>query len=249
MPIIFFGRSILGLFAIAAIRGLEAYPYGGWSHRPATALKIRWLFLFSVFRLFPHCWYVHMFGLMVCASSSHIRRTVLIRIIISQAMTDAAQPEFLRPSIMDSTAIKYQLAHQLGLFDHPEPLVSSTGKSTSAQSNKDKATTEGIDALLSVARDSNSQNSKGSSAAGTKCRNKLVSTPYLRKDRAKVLRDWFEANLDKPYPSPQMKRELQERSVSSPFHPVCARELPTGRPPNARTHTHTHTSNPTSRQF
>jgi len=128
------------------------------------------------------------------------------------AMTDAAQPEFLRPSIMDSTAIKYQLAHQLGLFDHPEPVVSSTGKSTSAQSDKDKATTDGIDALLSVARDSNSQNSKGSSAAGTKCRNKLVSTPYLRKDRAKVLRDWFEANLDKPYPSPQMKRELQERS-------------------------------------
>ena len=42
-----------------------------------------------------------------------------------------------------------------------------------------------------------------------------MTMPYLRRECSKVLNDWFSANLDKPYPSTQVKRELQRTSVRS----------------------------------
>ena len=47
-------------------------------------------------------------------------------------------------------------------------------------------------------------------------RRSKISTPYLRRDCAKVLNEWFAANLHRPYPSADEKLELEKISVRLP---------------------------------
>ena len=56
---------------------------------------------------------------------------------------------------------------------------------------------------------SNTRNSR------PKSRPPKMTMPYLRRECSKVLNDWFSANLDTPYPSTQVKLELQRTSVRS----------------------------------
>ena len=44
-----------------------------------------------------------------------------------------------------------------------------------------------------------------------------ITTPYLRRDCAKVLQEWFLANLDRPYPSAEDKLVLEQKSVRPSF--------------------------------
>jgi len=46
-------------------------------------------------------------------------------------------------------------------------------------------------------------------------RRATITTPYLRRDCAKVLHEWFLANQDRPYPSAEEKLELEKVSVRS----------------------------------
>ena len=46
-------------------------------------------------------------------------------------------------------------------------------------------------------------------------RRATITTPYLRRDCAKVLHEWFLANQDRPYPSAEEKLELEKASVRS----------------------------------
>ena len=59
------------------------------------------------------------------------------------------------------------------------------------------------------------------SASTRRRRRPKFATPYLRRDCAKVLNEWFTANLHRPYPSAEDKLELQKKSVRTTHSCAC----------------------------
>jgi hypothetical protein len=121
--------------------------------------------------------------------------------------TAEGQPECLWRSTPPRSPFHASLIRPLPSFT---PMSMALGPRAIAESD-----TGNFDMLVSVGHSAMHSERNGNAAAFRKT--KQVSTPYLRKDRAKILRDWYEANLDKPYPSPEEKRMLQAKSVA--YHP------------------------------